>query len=109
MGLYPVEIHDDPSVGGHPRALIVWEGFNPDDTGEEHCTTIVAVVNGERGSAPDLADYTNVYDWTAYMSAFSADTPQDERIRHCRQRGNKLDEEVAKAIFPRLSQYRFRR
>ena len=109
MGLFPVEIHDDPQEGGYSRSLLVWEGFNPDETGEEHCVTIVAAVNGVRGTQPDLGDASNIGDWAAYMAAFSADTPQEDRVAHTRGRGNKLDEDVARAIFPRLNKGRYRR
>lgn len=107
--MFPLEVHDDESVGGRRKSLLVAELFNMDETKEEMAVTIVASVNGIRGGQPDLYEAENIGDWAAYMAAFSADTPKEERIRHCRTRGNKLPEELALVIFPRLQVGRYRR
>lgn len=107
--MYPLEIHDDPAVGGRPRSLLVAESFSSNPDHSEHVVVYVATVDGIRGRQPQLGIGEDIQQWTAYSASFPATVDQATRIFHCRSRGNKLPEEVAKAIFPRLAEYPFRR
>jgi hypothetical protein len=112
MGLAPLEIHDDPRRDPN-KEIHVFESHN--DIGNA-CITVIAVVEGvERKPRMGLDD--DVREWTAYWMAFTIYTTMDrqttglqkeDRVKHTRDRGNKIPRQVAEAMFPQLSDYYFR-
>jgi hypothetical protein len=107
--LSPIQVKSDPR-GDSNKVLLVWESFNPDplDRSVENCTTIIAVLDGGRG-VPDPMDEGTLTEWTSYQAAFNATRDdQDVRVAYTRYRGNKLNEEVARAMFSRLHRVHYR-
>lgn len=83
MALFPVE---DRTEEGSQDIYLLYESFN---RAALHCITIVASIKPW------------CHEWRAYWMALPAwSTNPEDRFEECKAHGNKLDEGVARAMFP---------
>lgn len=80
--LFPIE---DRTEEGSEDIYLLYESHNADQMG---VITIVASIKPW------------CHEWRVYWRAAPTTTPPDGRFEMCKRRGNKLDHDVAKAMFP---------